>query len=160
MQVAEQVLLTIVVIEEQLELELQQTAAHALVPQEAIVLMTDQLEEQTVQVLLKRLTVEQLGQQQEAREVQEVLQHQAEATDLITLVEAILPEVMLQVEVLPEVTPEVVQHQAEVLAEVVLRQAEVPTIEAVALAEVLPEETNKKFGFKLYLQNQFLSLTL
>jgi len=137
---------------------------------EAVGLMIVQLEEQIVQVQLGHLhlVAEQLDLQQE---VQEVLQRQAEATDqldLITLAEALLEEVQHQVEVLAEaiirqveVLLEVVTHQVEALAEVVVPlQVEALLAAEVALAEVLLEETNKKFDFKLFFQNQLLSLTL
>jgi len=168
--VAEQVLLILVETEEPLEQELLRIEAQDLALLETVVLMIDQLEEQTVQAQLDQLIAETLDQQLEVQEALEVLQLQVEAAerlDLTTLAEVTLEATILQVEVLAEVAilqaealVEVATHQAEALAEVVVVQLEALLAVEVALAEVLQEETNKKIDFKLFFQNQLLSLSL
>ena len=123
--------------------------------------MIDQLEERIVQMLLDQLIAERQGLR---LEVQEVPQHQVEVVeqlDHIILAKVPTDVVLHQVEVLLEVALAEVLHQVEALAEVVLLQAEaLLAAEVAALAEVLLEETNKKVDFKLFFQNQLLSLSL
>ncbi len=166
MQVAEVQLL--IVAEEQLELqiELEHRLIVMQVLQEVVVLTIDQQEEQTVReqhlaAVQDLLIVERLDQR---LEVQEVLQHQAEALDQLDLtrlqVEVQIEVATHQVEVLREALLAEVFLQAEVLAEALLQVEVLLQAEVAALAEVLLEETNKKVDFKLFFQNQLLSLTL
>ena len=160
-------MLILVEIEELLELELLQIEAHDLALQEVTVLMIVQLEELIVQMQLDHLVTDHQDQQLEVQEALEALLHQAEVADQldhISLQEATLEVAILQVEAQAEVLLEAVTLQVEAQAEVVQRQAEAllevaQLVEAVLVA-VLLEETKKKVDFKLFFQNQLLSLTL